>query len=520
MENSHTKQQLFLIFQKITFILTIVIFCLSFACYNIIPSIDSEEFKKKLTQKKLYIKLLSKLEFLKVENKTLNNASYLPFGKYVPKYLGKHDITNINSNIYKANDYVMKVTYSIFRFENYDKQSNSCKKGYKSCGEISYINYKLYCVEENDECPINEFFFSNSPELIDSGKEYNTIKSPFNFYIHYLPYNSNDHFNRVLEDFGFSTLKSSTNNISRDFYIERFQSNTDNSSTYPNGTSTESNYYYNNYSFSYSEIASSNDLEEHYNDTNRYYIGCLLSPYKNVFDLQLNINSSSSNEEKRIFYFCNDINNSSFRDKIKKNFKIALIINLVFTIISLIFLTIEMIIFQIINKIIPKLTLFFLISRILETIFILILFIFDCIIVSSYNSNLQEKLCINYKRGYHVIIILSCILLFFSHIFIIYLFQNLKTLTDLIINNGINIEPKISEPDKEKEDLENWEKELINRKKKIEEKENNILFIEESNKKIIQSKKEEIDELNNQFIELNKELKKKRNKDHIFDEII
>ena len=549
MENSSNKRKLFLILQKFTFILTIVILCLSFSCFNIIPSINSVEFKEiqKLEQKKLNIKLLSKIEFLEVRNMTLNYSSYLPFGKYIAIQLldeneTTNNITTINKDIYRANDYVMKVKYSIFNFESYNKEYNSCNKGYKSCGEISYLNFKLYCVEENDECPINEFFFSNSSEFTNSGKVYNTIKTPFNFYIHYLQYNSNDHFNKVLEDIGFTTLRTSSNNQSIKYTIERFQCFNDSTSTYSNGTSTESNYYYNNYSFHFSEIASANGIKyyDYYLFSNiSFYIGYLLSPYKNLFDLQLGINSSNYDEDQRLFYYCNDMYNLSFRDEVKNIFNKVLVINLIFAIISFIFLTIEMIIFKRSDKIIPKLSYFFLITRMIETIFILILFILDSIIVSRYNFDLQEKLCINYKKGYHVIFILLCILLLFSHIFIIYLFQNLKKLSDLIINtenNNINqneeenksidnpnrnIEHIIGEHDQEKEELENWKKILINRQKKIEEKENNFLFIEESHKNIIQSKTHEIEQLNDQFIELTNELKNKRKKnEQIFDEII
>ncbi len=561
--------------QIISLVLSISIFFLSFSCYNIFPKIsDKVNDKRRNLYEDCEIKLLSSIEFEKATNKNTDFSNYFPLGKYRPKYLYEHiktlnngtveyyhsnksheygyeksyKITNINKTIYLIGDYAIKVTYSISNIkDNFNVTTNSCNKGYKSCGKINIDYYFIdYCVEENNECPIKIMLFSSNSEYSNDGIIYKTKQiGNYNHYLHYLQYDENEYIDQVLEDFGFSLQNISTYLNDREYYIEKFLYNSNPDPIYDNGTLIR----YSSIYFSYSDIASNNGLKEIYNTNSDFYISCLLSDYKNIINTyfcpsfhQYNI-SIDYKENNNIEEIDGEIlvKNSEFcqvndeRENIKKVFDKGLDINISMIIFSKIFILIELIIFIYSNySSYENLFIICILLRIINIIFILVIFTHDVYIISKYSFDLEKDLCISYKKVSHAFLIMISIILLFIHFYSILLLCKLEKIRKFDnINEGNNnndnniINSDITEGQREnnssinddgdsdnrikkkKKKLEKLENSLNKREKQLNEKENNLYQIQKKFNKELKKKNNEIQELEKKVKKLKEKLQKK-----------
>ena len=152
----------------ITLFLTLCLFFLSFSCFKIFPNIGdknpeyptniySNEYinidsNRNLDEKECSIKLLSNIELVS-KDKFNEVDDKLILGKYIPKYLYEHSkiikeelkyyhsnnsneetytnsrlITKREVNIYILDDYIIKPTYTTFKYNAYNQQVNLVMK--------------------------------------------------------------------------------------------------------------------------------------------------------------------------------------------------------------------------------------------------------------------------------------------------------------------------------------------------------------------------------------------------------
>ena len=554
--------------QIIFLILSLIIFFLSFSCYNIFPKIsDKVNDKRRNLNENCEIKLLSTIEFEKVTNEITDYDNYYPIGKYIPEYLYEYKkilsdgtieyyhsnnpyeyrygelyiITNRGKNIYLIGDYAIKTTYSILNIkENFNSTTNSCNKGYKSCGKINhYYSFTYYCVEENNECPIKTMLFSSNSEYSKDGIIYKTKQiGNYNYYLHYLQYDENEYIEQVLEDFGLSVKNISISQDDREYKIEKFGDNLNSDGKYDNGSLIG----YSSIFFTYSDIASNNDLKETYNTNLDLYFSYLLSDYKMVISnnctfLNEDTTSIDNEENKNIEEYNEEIlvKNSVFcqvnseRGNINKVFDKGLDITISMIICSKIFILIELIIFLYFNySSYENLFIICILLRIINIIFISVILSCDCYILSKYSFYLEKDLCISYKKVSHAFLITISLILILIHFYCLFLLYKLEKIrinnsnddnnnkdneiTNEVIDSNSTLSSdvnNITDNKKMKKKLEKWEKILNDREKQVNKKENNLPQIQEKFNKEVKIKNNEIQELEKRVKKLKEKLKKK-----------
>ena len=129
------------------------------------------------------------------------------------------------------------------------------------------------------------------------------------------------------------------------------------------------------------------------------------------------------------YFLCNDNNDLDFKNKMKKKFDKAFIITLIFIILSICFICFDL--FTINFETTSKKIFIWYFLRIVNILFVLIIFSFDFSLISEYNFSLEKILCINYNPVNHIFLIFICIILFILHLCILTLIIKTDKLSSL-----------------------------------------------------------------------------------------
>ena len=464
------------------------LFFFSIPTYDIFPEIpsDSPQIKRNLEENTTIencISAISSIDFIDYINKEINKSEYNLLGIYQPYHKYEHKRTLKNgTDEYKYNNNSYEEGYNTKEIKNrylktyyynnkiiktkktnyivnkhYNKSTHSCINGYKSCGKVAGKNFRLFCVPEKDECPIKTLI--NYPEEkchnFSSSQNYITKVFHNRNYFHYIRYNENDTINILYLDIGVylpylngNFFKLNLFDIKVNDYFQystydffQFKSQNDITEAYPNYNKVNiylaSKYVnlteYNDmkcFSDGYSDVPIPNIPITNNSDTNKSN-----SDYVNNPNLGNSNNGIGfyGNDVKNVQFSYNDENIVNFRNKMKNEFEIGLILSILFNFICIILIVFEIFLF---NKLDfeDTITIFYIfhLLRLFHFIFNLIIFIYELFLLRKYKFNVRNTLFISYSKLTHGIFLTLCLIILLLDILGFYfLFNLLKVFKEL-----------------------------------------------------------------------------------------
>ena len=468
------------------------LFFFSIPTYSIFPEIPSDSpliernLEENITKIDNCISAITSIEFIDYIGMTLNYSEYNLIGVYRPYYKYEHskilsngqtdykytnnsqeegyntrEITDRNKKLYFFGDRIIKAKKTKFIPNlHYNYSSHSCINGYKSCGKVESQNFRLFCVPENDECPIKDlrnyktqYFSFNSTQTQFTQYVYN------NSYIHYIQYNENDTIRELhlflaltpklnpLQDL-FSwripevpLLNNALDLITYEFQKLKNQNNiTEAYNTY-NGTSCLYTYKINLSEYTnltcllqdYSDIPdppnppnppnppgnstnNTNSTDQNPNNSNSNNINS-----NNINSGNNNGISYNGNVIKDVQFGYNDINLVDFRNKMKNKFETGLLLSIIFNVICIIFIVIEIFFLNNINFE-DTMMIFYIFTflKIFHFIFNFILFTYEIFLLEKYKFKIEKILFIPYNKIIHGIYLILCLIILFLDILAFY----------------------------------------------------------------------------------------------------
>ena len=461
------------------------LFFFSIPTYDIFPEIpsDSPQIQRNLEENTTIdncISAITSIDFIDYIGKEINESEYEILGIYRPFHQYEHnrilsngtpeykynnnsyeerfetkEIKNRYQKTYYFNNKIVKTNKTNFIVnKHYNYSTHSCINGYKSCGKVAGKNFRLFCVPEDDECPIKNLVNYPDEKYPYFGVSQNYITKVYQNrnYFHYIQYNENDTINILYLNIG---IRFSNNNL---FCLNLFDSKITDKFEYTRyvffqfksqNNITEAYPQYNDYeiylsskyvnlteyndmkclSNGYSDIPKPNMSNTNNSDTNK-------SNSDNVNNPNLgNINNEIGfygNNVKDIQFSYNE-NLVNFRNKMKNEFDIGLILSIIFNLICIILIVFEIFL---LNKLDFEDTIIifyiFHLLRLFHFILNLTIFIYELFLLRKYKFDVRKSLFISYSKLTHGIFLTLCLIILFSDILGFYfLFNLLKVFKEL-----------------------------------------------------------------------------------------